>query len=64
MSTKTWIALPKLNQNIIPIYEPGLDELVACNLATGRIRFSSFLPQGVQGSRCRVPRSGYSNPSR
>ena len=38
----------QLNKNIIPIYEPGLDELVARNLATGRLRFSSFLPEGVQ----------------
>ena len=40
----------QLNKNVIPIYEPGLDELVACNLATGRLRFSSFLPEGVQGA--------------
>ena len=40
----------QLNKNIIPIYEPGLDELVARNLATARVRFSSFLPEGVQGA--------------
>ena len=40
----------QLNKNVIPIYEPGLDELVARNLATGRLRFSSFLPEGVQGA--------------
>ena len=42
--------IAQLNNNVIPIYEPGLDELVARNLATGRIRFSSFLPEGVQGA--------------
>jgi len=40
----------RLNKNDIPIYEQGLDELVARNLATGRLQFSSYLPEGVQGA--------------
>ena len=39
-----------LNNNDIPIYEQGLDELVARNVATGRLQFSSSLPEGVRGA--------------
>jgi UDPglucose 6-dehydrogenase len=42
--------IAQLNNSVIPIYEPGLDELVARNLATGWIRFSSSLREGVQGA--------------
>ena len=38
----------KLNQGIIPIYEPGLDELVERNVSAGRIRFTATLPQAVR----------------
>lgn len=38
----------KLNQGIIPIYEPGLDELVERNVSAGRIRFTSSLSEAVQ----------------
>lgn len=34
----------------IPIYEPGLDDLVARNVAAGRMRFGSSLPDAVRGS--------------
>jgi UDPglucose 6-dehydrogenase len=40
----------KLNKGEIPIYEPGLDELVKRNIEGGRMHFSSCLPAAVQGA--------------
>src|SRR3990170_3079241 len=31
----------------MPIYEPGLDQLVASNVAAGRLRFTTDLQEGV-----------------
>jgi UDPglucose 6-dehydrogenase len=38
-----------LNNGVIPIYEPGLDELVSRNVAQGRLHFSVDLPASVRG---------------
>ena len=40
----------RLRQGEIPIYEPGLDDLVARNVAAGRMHFLSSLREGVQGA--------------
>jgi len=42
--------IAKLNSGEIPIYEPGLDELVERNVASSRLHFSSSLPASVQGA--------------
>ena len=42
--------IAKLNRGEIPIYEPGLDELVERNIASARLHFSARLPQAIQGS--------------
>lgn len=42
--------LQKLEQGIIPIYEPGLEELVKSNVSEGRLQFSSDLDNAVKVS--------------
>ncbi len=42
--------ITQLNKGEIPIYEPGLDELVERNIASSRLHFSARLPQALQGS--------------
>jgi UDPglucose 6-dehydrogenase len=37
-----------LNEGIIPIHEPGLDEIVAANIKDGRLKFTSNLRDGVE----------------
>ncbi len=37
-----------LHQNVMPIYEPGLAELVASNVRAGRLSFTTDLAEGVK----------------
>ena len=40
-----------LNDGEIPIYEPGLDTIVSRNVAEGRLRFTTDLPEAIRSSR-------------
>ncbi len=43
--------IDKLNQGIIPIYEPGLDEMVLRNLEKKRLVFTTELPTALKDSK-------------
>jgi UDPglucose 6-dehydrogenase len=40
--------IAKLQQHIMPIYEPGLEQLVESNRKAGRLSFTTNLPQAVE----------------
>ena len=42
--------LERLRAGSIPIYEPGLEEIVKRNVEAGRLRFTSNWKEGVQSS--------------
>lgn len=42
--------IDRLLKGEIPIYEPGLSELVAENMKTGRLSFTTDLPTGIEGA--------------
>jgi len=42
--------IDKLNKGIIPIYEPGLEELVRSNEGTSRLSFTTSLPEAMKCS--------------
>jgi UDPglucose 6-dehydrogenase len=42
--------IKKLREGIIPIYEPGLEELVKKNQETGRLNFTTSVEKGVKDS--------------
>jgi UDPglucose 6-dehydrogenase len=42
--------IARLERGDIPIFEPGLEDLVAANTASGRLRFSGALPEAVAGA--------------
>jgi len=41
--------IARLNDNVMPIYEPGLEGLVKRNVEAGRLHFSTDLPASVAG---------------
>jgi UDPglucose 6-dehydrogenase len=43
--------IESLRQGLVPIYEPGLEELIRRNVAEGRLTFGTELPEAVKRSR-------------
>lgn len=42
--------ISNLNEGILPIYEPGLDEVVSKNKATGRLSFTTSIEEAIEGA--------------
>jgi UDPglucose 6-dehydrogenase len=40
--------IDNLHKGVLPIYEPGLDEMVARNVSKGRLQFSTSLAEGIK----------------
>ncbi len=44
--------IANLKKGIIPIYEPGLDEMIKANKKEGRLAFTTSIPEAVKRSDC------------
>ena len=42
--------IDRLKANVMPIYEPGLDEIVGSNVKAGRLTFTTDLAEGISGA--------------
>ena len=42
--------IQRLNQGEVPIYEPGLDDMIKTNVEAGRLTFSTDVPAAIQDS--------------
>jgi UDPglucose 6-dehydrogenase len=42
--------IDRLHDGVMPIYEPGLDALVASNVSAGRLSFTTDLAEGIAGA--------------
>ena len=42
--------IDRLNDGIMPIYEPGLADLVTSNAKAGRLTFTASLAEGIKGA--------------
>ena len=42
--------IDRLHEGIMPIYEPGLAELVGANVKAGRLTFTTSLSEGIEGA--------------
>jgi len=42
--------IERLKANVMPIYEPGLDDIVASNVKAGRLTFTTDLAEGIEGA--------------
>ncbi|NJO14173.1 MAG: UDP-glucose/GDP-mannose dehydrogenase family protein, partial [Rhizobiales bacterium] len=42
--------IDRLHAGIMPIYEPGLDDLVGNNVKSGRLSFTTSLAEGIKGA--------------
>ena len=58
-STTTRPKIAALKRGEIPIYEPGLEEMMPANVAEERLRFTTDLPEAVRLERDHLHRGGH-----